>query len=135
MLYTCTFLVFLIEIHQKHYPDLSEEGVSCLSVWKWVQHYNKPVDYTENKMKELYSHKPQLRGGLAALRDSSKTMRFTSITETDGSGRPTYSYRGDSGYNNTDNIGGTGKCKITPITTSSKKKNKDKGGNDSRDAT
>ena len=31
MLYTCTFLVFLIEIHQKHYPDLSEEGVMSLS--------------------------------------------------------------------------------------------------------
>jgi hypothetical protein len=30
MLYTCTFLVFLIEIHQKHYPDLSE-GVMSLS--------------------------------------------------------------------------------------------------------
>ena len=29
MLYTCTFLVFLIEIHQKHYPDLSE-GVMSL---------------------------------------------------------------------------------------------------------
>ena len=29
MLYTCTFFVFLIEIHQKHYPDLSE-GVICL---------------------------------------------------------------------------------------------------------
>jgi hypothetical protein len=32
MLYTCTFLVFLIEIHhQKHYPDLSQ-GVMSLSV-------------------------------------------------------------------------------------------------------
>ena len=30
MVYTCTFLVFLIEIHQKHYPDLSE-GVMSLS--------------------------------------------------------------------------------------------------------
>ncbi len=30
MLYTCTFLVFLIEIHQKHYPDLSG-GVMSLS--------------------------------------------------------------------------------------------------------
>jgi hypothetical protein len=28
MLYTCTFLVFLIEIHQKHYPDLSEGVMS-----------------------------------------------------------------------------------------------------------
>jgi hypothetical protein len=27
----CTFLVFLIEVHQKHYPDLSEEGVTSLS--------------------------------------------------------------------------------------------------------
>jgi hypothetical protein len=28
MLYTCTFLVFLIEVHQKHYPDLSEGVMS-----------------------------------------------------------------------------------------------------------
>ncbi len=28
MLYTCTFFVFLIEIHQKHYPDLSEGVMS-----------------------------------------------------------------------------------------------------------
>ena len=28
MLYTCTFLVFLIEVYQKHYPDLSEGVMS-----------------------------------------------------------------------------------------------------------
>ena len=28
ILYTCTFLVFLIEIYQKHYPDLSEGVMS-----------------------------------------------------------------------------------------------------------
>src|SRR5215204_1902079 len=49
MLYTCTFLVFLIEIHQKHYPDLSE-GVMSLSVWKWVQHY-KPERISSKRRK------------------------------------------------------------------------------------
>jgi len=39
MLYTCTFLVFLIEIHQKHYPDLSSEGVMsfCLEMGSTLQ--------------------------------------------------------------------------------------------------
>jgi hypothetical protein len=45
----------LIEIHQKHYPDLSEEGVSFLSVWKWVQHYSKPerVSFKRRKISKF----------------------------------------------------------------------------------
>jgi hypothetical protein len=38
MLYTCTFLVFLKEINQKHYPDLSEGVMSlCLEMGSTLQ--------------------------------------------------------------------------------------------------
>src|SRR5215211_2612780 len=63
MLYTCTFLVFLIEIHQKHYPDLSE-GVMSLSVWKWVQHY-KPerISFKRRKISKFIIDETQIKVG------------------------------------------------------------------------
>jgi len=63
MLYTCTFLVFLIEIYQKHYADLSK-GESCLSVWKCVQHY-KPerISFKRRKISKFIIDETQIKVG------------------------------------------------------------------------
>ena len=66
MLYTCTFLVFLIEIHhQKHYPDLSQ-GVMSLSVCLEIASTlktRKNISFKRRKISEFIIDETQIRVG------------------------------------------------------------------------
>jgi hypothetical protein len=55
VLYTCTFLVFLIEIHQKHYPDLQEGVMSlCLEMGSTLQQTRKNI-FQKKKNTKIYN--------------------------------------------------------------------------------
>ncbi len=60
MLYTCTFLVFLIEIHQSRFIRRR----SHVSVWKWVQHY-KPerISFKRRKISKFIIDETQIKVG------------------------------------------------------------------------